>query len=270
MQNIASTKHGRNGSICRSALHVKRQWRSCGGTPLPASQSSTNYPAGDFGRTEYVELRNLVCSRLTLFNARRGGEPCRMVVTQWTNRKRWLADASIQLLTPSERQLFSEMELLYGTGKGNHLVSCMVPRDCISAMEHLVTPELRQVAGVLETNTFIFPNMASNQHCGGWDALATVCKKAGIGSGIVNATNQRARTSTVYACLDVPEQERSLFFSHTGHSAQVNAGTYQRSLGIQAVVKVGSQLLSIDRQEMTHQQSGSLFTTNEYLTLTNY
>ena len=84
-------------------------------------------PARDFGQTEYVELRNLVCSRLTLFNTRRGGGPCRMLFTQWINRKYWLADASIQRLTPTK--LFSEMELLHGTGKGNHLVSCMVPRD---------------------------------------------------------------------------------------------------------------------------------------------
>ena len=91
-------------------------------------------PAEDFGRTEFVELRNLVCSRLTLFNARRGGEPCRMVVKQWTDRKRWLSDASIQRLPPTEKQLFSDMELMYSTGKGNHLVSCMVPRDCVSAM----------------------------------------------------------------------------------------------------------------------------------------
>ena len=37
-------------------------------------------------------------------------------------------------------KLFSEMELLYGPGKDNNLVSCLVPRDFISAMECLVKP----------------------------------------------------------------------------------------------------------------------------------
>ena len=53
-------------------------------------------------------MRNLV----TLLNARRGVEPCRLVVTQWSNRKLWLADATIQHLTPTERKLISEMKLL--------------------------------------------------------------------------------------------------------------------------------------------------------------
>ena len=115
-------------------------------------------------------------------------------------------------------------------------------------------PELRQIAGVLETNSFIF-SLASKQHCGEWDALATVCEKAGVGSGVVNATNKNI--STVYASLDLTEQDRGLFFSHMGHSARVNAGRYQRPLAIQALVKVGSQLLNINRQEIS-QQSGDL------------
>ncbi len=37
---------------------------------------------------EFVRLRNAVCSRLTLFNGRRGGEPCRLTVRHWTERKK--------------------------------------------------------------------------------------------------------------------------------------------------------------------------------------
>ena len=35
-------------------------------------------------------------------------------------------------------------------------------------------PELLHVARVLETNTFIFPNVASDQHCGEWDTMTSV------------------------------------------------------------------------------------------------
>ena len=40
--------------------------------------------------SSFVELRNLVCSRLTLFNARRGGEGARLRIEHWTKRKQWI------------------------------------------------------------------------------------------------------------------------------------------------------------------------------------
>ena len=39
-----------------------------------------------FDRLSFVHLRNLVCSHLTLFNARREGDPSRMSVDRWNNR----------------------------------------------------------------------------------------------------------------------------------------------------------------------------------------
>lgn len=32
--------------------------------------------------SEYVELRDIACARLTLFNARRGGEPARLSIAE--------------------------------------------------------------------------------------------------------------------------------------------------------------------------------------------
>ena len=90
-------------------------------------------PAGAFGRTEYFELRNIVCSHLKLFDARRG-EPHKMVMRQWGNRKCWLADGTIRRLKPTQRKLISEMI--------DTLVGDMAPPDCISATERLVMPEL--------------------------------------------------------------------------------------------------------------------------------
>jgi hypothetical protein len=200
-----------------------------------------------FGKSEFVELRNLVCSRITLFNARRGGEPSRLKVSQWLNRRQWVDDAVISSLDENERRLFKEMELVYGTGKGNHLVSCIIPKDCVAAIECLVSPTIRETAGVLNENDFIFPSTSSTYHSGGWDSTNYVCQQAKISCSAINATNQRVRISTIYAALDVPQHERDYFYSHMGHSAQVNAGTYQRPLAVAAVTKVGNHLANIDR-----------------------
>ena len=42
-----------------------------------------------FTKSDFVQLRTGVCSRLTSFNARRGGEPSRLKMSQWTDRKKW-------------------------------------------------------------------------------------------------------------------------------------------------------------------------------------
>lgn len=73
----------------------------------------------DMTRTEFVELRNLLCSRLTLFNARRGGEPSRLMVDHWTTRHQWIPSD----LSTEEKRMFKKMTIMFGTGKGNHLVS---------------------------------------------------------------------------------------------------------------------------------------------------
>jgi hypothetical protein len=40
-------------------------------------------PYCTWSATEFAELRDLTVSRLTLFNARRGGEPARMTISEW-------------------------------------------------------------------------------------------------------------------------------------------------------------------------------------------
>ena len=120
----------------------------------------------------YVELRNLVCCRLILFNARRGGKPSRMKIDQWINRKQWLHKD----LAEADRQLFREMEITFLTGKGNHLVSCIVPLDCVPALNLLTNEVLRKQAGLLEENKFIFANTeGSNHHVDGWMASTQLC-----------------------------------------------------------------------------------------------
>ena len=81
--------------------------------------------------------------------------------------------------------------VLYRTGKGNHLVSCLVPKECVVALDRLANTQLRANVGIVASNRFLFPNVASNQHCGGWNALATVCTKANINGDLVDATNQK-------------------------------------------------------------------------------
>jgi hypothetical protein len=209
-------------------------------------------------QSEFVELRNLTCSRITLFNARRGGEVSRMKVGQWTKRNQWIDPTQIEKISEKEKSFFQKMELMYGTGKGNKLVSTLVPKDSIKAMDILTNCDVRIRAGVLIDNHFIFPTLNSHLHVQGWSVTHTVCQQAGLDATLINATTQRGRISTMYAAQDVAPNERALFYTHMGHTAEINEGTYQRPAAIQAVTRVGSYLQEVDKSEYSGYSSPDL------------
>ena len=65
-----------------------------------------------FDQHEFVVLRNAVCSRLTLCNARRGGEPSRLTTKNWLERKKWMDDNIFHSLNDIEKKVFAEMQLI--------------------------------------------------------------------------------------------------------------------------------------------------------------
>ena len=85
-------------------------------------------------RESYIELRDAICSRLTLFNARRGGEPSRLKLKNWSDAVggRWIDESRIEQMEEFEKELFKAMMIAYQTGKGNNLVPVLIPRDCVA------------------------------------------------------------------------------------------------------------------------------------------
>ena len=164
------------------------------------------------GKHEFVLLRNSVCSRLTLFNVRRGGEPCRLKLSQWIQRDKWMPKQQLESLDEIDKELVKSMQITYQAGKGNKLVPCLVPRDCVHAMDILCQESVRASAGVLPTNQYIFANTeGSTAHVIGWDTVHNMCTAAGIANSSLNATNNRGRISTLYAALETRGQTLFLF-----------------------------------------------------------
>ena len=50
----------------------------------------------------------------------------------------------------------------------------------------------------------------------------------------------------MYAMLDLPEEERELFYKHMGHSKTINETVYQDPPALMEVLKVGRNLVAID------------------------
>ena len=62
------------------------------------------------------------------------------------------------------------------------------------------------------------------------------------------ATKMRHRISTLYAGLDVSENDRELFYRHMGHSREINKNIYQTPLAEAEILCVGDKLKNMDGQ----------------------
>ena len=211
-------------------------------------QRFDNFDSYDIvGKSDFVSLRNNMNCRLTLFNARRGGEPSRLTIRDWEERGKWFSRKQIEQMSGIESYYFKELSVVFHPGKGNHLISTFIPKDCRKAMDILCCSENRASAGVHPDNKFIFANTENSlDHATGWTATNSVLEASGIKSSI-NATVNRCRISTEYAALDLPEEDRESFYTHMGHSKDINKGSYQRLLPLLALTKVGAHLRRFDQ-----------------------
>jgi len=78
----------------------------------------------------------------------------------------------------------------------------------------------------------MFPAMHKpTLHVNGQNAVNRVCKAASIDDPTkMTATKQRHRVSTLYASLDVKQQEQSTFYQHLGHTAEISNNVHQAPL----------------------------------------
>jgi hypothetical protein len=200
--------------------------------------------------SDFIKLRNLVVSRLTLFNARRGGEPCCLQIYQWTEAENgeWIGDSNEEQ-DPTGQVLLGKYKIAYQTGKNEKLVSLLILDDCWKGVEKLCDPEVRLQAGVNPENKYVFPRVSySLKHVSGWEAVKQCSDEAGLDRSI-NATDMRHYVATLYAGLEVNETERETFFNHMGHSEYVNKNVYQCPPARQTITRVGRFLHDIDQGE---------------------
>ena len=198
----------------------------------------------------FVELRDCACTRLTLFNGRRGGEPARLLLREWVEADEgaWLDEQRMDDML-DEADMNEKIKITYQSGKGvNHLVPVMIPHDTVYAMKILSNVEVRKNAGILESNIYIFAStQGSAKHCSGWHSLDNICEKLPIiERSRVTGTTNRHRLSTLIAGLDLTEIEKDLAYKHFGHSKEMNERVYQAPAAHMQLASTGKHLLAID------------------------
>ena len=84
----------------------------------------------------------------------------------------------------------------------------------------------------------------SLDHVQGGDCIQKVTLEAGVLRSLT-ATKMRHRAATKFANLEMSESDRQFFFSHIGHSEDVNKNIYQCPPALRKL-QVGSYLTEID------------------------
>ena len=216
----------------------------------------------------YVEMRDLVVARLTLFNARRGGEPSRLLLSEWNEAKNenWINKNYAETLDDLDKELLNQLKLTYQSGKGNnHIVPVLFPQDVVEAIEKLSSKEYRENAGVFKDNWFLFPSTAdSKNHVSGWHAVEKICEKCELTNPrLLTATKNRHRISTLFSIMDIPDFERRMVFQHLGHSEEINKHVYQAPAGVTEITTVGKRLLQIEKSSLNSKKITKEFDDNE-------
>ncbi|XP_035827140.1 uncharacterized protein LOC101860428 isoform X2 [Aplysia californica] len=208
----------------------------------------------------FVKMRNLVVARLTMFNARRGGEPARLTLNEWKEALTgaWIDPNLVEKIDdPMEKHLIENLKLAYQSGKGSRkMVPVLITEDTLEPIAKLLSE--RSNCQVSKHNVFLFPNTGSSlDHASGYHCLKSVvdiCPSLNKPNLLI-ADKFRHRVSTLYAQLELPEEQRDIFYRHMGHSETINKNVYQCPLAVREVTQVGKFLINNDGR-------GSLVQTN--------
>ena len=203
---------------------------------------------------KYVTLRNAVCCRLTLFNARRGGEPARLLLNEWDEglKDAWIDKQFLKSLDEVEKKLVDNITICYQTGKGGKtLVPVLIPKDTIQTINIVCNKQIRKAVGISNSNPYVFAPTKSltkvDNHVSGWHVVKDVCKNVPLQKEhLITATKNRHFVSTLYSSFELPLRERQLFFDHMGHSEATNIENYQCPPALQEITRVGKHLLNIE------------------------
>lgn len=198
----------------------------------------------NFTIRDYSWLRSLVVARLTLYNARRGEEGCRILVQEWNDALNdvWVPQESVESIEdPAEKFLVGQYKLAYMAGKGKKYVPILIPLDLIEAVNILLLNRVN--FNISPNNPFLFATKSSKYACSGWHAVSDVCSAAEVS---INATRNRHRASTVFASLDMSEIDRRIFFDHMGHEEFINKENYQCPPGLRTVKVMGKFLQTLE------------------------
>ncbi len=199
---------------------------------------------GKITASQFVHLRKLCLTRVTLVNGRRGSEVARMLLKDFEDRDSWIENKE---LTAADKKLIRQYSITYIMGKGNSLVPVLLPRDSLKAMEMLTDSKIRRQIGVDPDNQFVFAyTRESKYNSTGFNEISDVCRS--IGLPVITATSVRHRTSTIFWRMDnIDPKTVDAFMELMGHDKAIDKDIYAVPPALNTLKRVGPILQQLDQ-----------------------
>ena len=190
---------------------------------------------------QFVTVRAATATYLIVFNARRGGEPVRLLISQWEEA---LKGEWTDHLPDDEEN--TDLLVTFQTGKGaDHLVPVMFPPETHNAWKYLTNLEVRDNVNIPRSNKFTFASTnQSDKHTSGWHCVNEMLVRTNQ-KGSFNATTNRHRVASLLSKLQLTEKEQEMIFKHFGHSRKMNENVYQAAAGTLQLQTTGKRLLQV-------------------------
>ena len=195
-------------------------------------------------------FQKLLLVRIITFNARRGGEVCKVTVSDWDRSDQWKRKEDIERIKdPVEKLLAKRLKMVYVKGKRKRRVPILFTDEMQSGINILL--HFRKDVGVSQENQFIFarPSRGSVNAIRGWDAVHDVTKRVKLEKPkLITSTKIRKQMATVLQLLDMNEAELSWVTDHLGHSADVHKKWYRQEESTVELTKVAKLLVAKDKE----------------------
>lgn len=189
----------------------------------------------------FIELRNLVFTRIVIYNGRRANEASRILISN-------MRESISGVWFSNEDNDITDHIITYVPGKDtSKLVSVLIPAEMKPCIILLMSSELRLAAQVHKDNDFLFPSTRkSSRHIQGSSIMYNMAKEAKI---YLTSTQMRHFLSTKFARIrsEATDGEKALWYEHVGHSESINRMVYQCPRAGATVKTVGSFLRQADK-----------------------
>ena len=172
------------------------------------------------------------------------------MLVEWEAAKnnRWIKQSNLNDLNQNRRDSIISNKLIYQGGKGNgKLVPVIIVKEIVDTLNLISNEVIREKCGVSPFNKYLFAStQGSLDHVAGYNTLQTITVEAGVTKNLT-ATKMRHRASTLFGELEMSLAQREFFYSHMGHSEDINKSVYQCPAGLNELHTVGSYLTQIEK-----------------------
>jgi hypothetical protein len=198
---------------------------------------------------DYTSLSKITLTRLITFNARRGGEPGKLRVSEWPKIRNdeLVHKEEIEKLPEEEKLLAKRLKLGFVLGKGSKKVPILFPPETVKAIDFLLIQREKMISNA--KNPFIFARLhkSSTKLMRGPDCVREVCAKAGLERpDLITATQMRKYLSTTLQLIDMTEAELRWVTDHLGHTIDVHKKWYRLSNRTVELTKVAAVLVAAE------------------------